>query len=187
MNGTTTVREATTAVGPRLDLACGPHKERGWLGVDLHDLDGVDVVADLTVFPWPWADGTIEEIRCSHFFEHLSGTRRIAFMDEVWRVLKPGGKATIITPYYTSVRATMDPTHVFPPLSEQSFMYFDRTWRRAAGVDHYLGQCDFSARCKLIVDKEWQIANPDMDIKDAARHFWNVVSDIEAELTREDR
>jgi predicted SAM-dependent methyltransferase len=173
--------------GPfKLDLACGPHKASGFYGVDKHLVDGVDLVCNLTEYPWPFEDGSVDEVRCSHYLEHLTGTERIPFMNELWRVLRVGTVATITVPYWTSQRSVQDPTHQWPPLSENSFLYFDRDWRRRAGVDHYLGlTCDFTASFKLSVNPEGQ----QRSIKDlqAIRHEINTVDDLTAILTKVDR
>jgi hypothetical protein len=37
----------------KLDIACGRHKDLGWVGIDIQALPGVDLVHDLNVHPWP--------------------------------------------------------------------------------------------------------------------------------------
>lgn len=46
------------------------------------------------------------------------------FMDEVWRIMKPGGEFVIRVPYAGTVGYYQDPTHV-NPLTEATFYYFD--------------------------------------------------------------
>lgn len=48
----------------------------------------------------------------------------IRFMDEVWRILKPGGEFLIRVPYADTMGFYQDPTHV-NPLTEATFYYFD--------------------------------------------------------------
>lgn len=46
------------------------------------------------------------------------------FMDEVWRVLKMGGKFHFVVPYAGSSGFWQDPTHI-NPISEATMLYFD--------------------------------------------------------------
>ena len=55
----------------KLDLACGGAKKEGFTGVDIADIEGVDIVHDLNIYPWPFEDGSVEEINCSHYVEHI--------------------------------------------------------------------------------------------------------------------
>ena len=79
----------------KLDLGCGRHKREGFLGVDSSPDCGADVVHDLNVIPWPFEDASVDEVNCSHFLEHLDGAERIVFMNELYRVMKPGGLLSI--------------------------------------------------------------------------------------------
>ena len=49
----------------KLDLGCGQNKQEGFTGVDLY-APWADVKLDLFKFPWPWKDGAVDEIHCSH-------------------------------------------------------------------------------------------------------------------------
>lgn len=112
----------------KLNLGSGPTKMDGFLSVDCIDFPEVDVKADLTK-KWPWKNDTVEEVAASHVVEHFTSTERIHFVNELWRVLVPGGKATITTPNWSSCRAYGDPTHQWPPVSEFWFYYLSKEWR----------------------------------------------------------
>lgn len=112
----------------KLNLGSGPTKMEGFISVDNIEFPEVDVVADLTK-KWPWKNDTVTEVHASHFIEHLDASERIHFVNELHRVLIPGGKATIITPYWGSCRAYGDPTHKWPPISEFWFYYLSKEWR----------------------------------------------------------
>lgn len=116
----------------RLDLGCGPGKKQGFTGVDSIAFPGVDVVMDLRQ-KWPWADNSIEEVHSSHFVEHLWNTderpERVHFVNELYRVMRPNAKATIICPYWSSCRAYGDFTHAYPPVSSFWFYYLKKDWR----------------------------------------------------------
>jgi hypothetical protein len=122
----------------KLDLGCGKNKKEGFLGVDSIKFPGVDIVQDLTK-KWQWEDNSVDEVHASHFVEHLEARQRVHFVNELYRVLKPGkrdsggkpieGFATIITPSWCSNRAYGDMTHKWPPVSEMWYYYLLKEWR----------------------------------------------------------
>jgi hypothetical protein len=115
----------------------------------------------------------------SHYAEHTKDLMK--FMNEVSRICMNGAKVTILGPYYSSIRAWQDPTHT-RALSEATWMYFNKVWRRANKLDHYPIDCDFT------VDKMMVFFNPPWDKKSeearvfAQQHYINVISDILVEL-----
>ncbi len=127
----------------KLDLGCGKNPRSGFVGVDSRDF-GQAITHDLRK-PWPWADGSIEEVHCSHFVEHLTAPERIHFVNELHRILKPGGKATIIVPHWGSCRAYGDLTHQWPPVSEFWFYYLSKQWRDSQAPHNDGYTCDFEA------------------------------------------
>jgi SAM-dependent methyltransferase len=112
----------------KLDIGCGKNKKEGFIGIDQYKMDGVDVVMDVRN-RWPYEDDSVDEVHSSHFVEHLTGQERVFFFNELYRVLKPGSKAVIITPHWASGRAYGDFTHAWPPVSEMSFYYLSKKWR----------------------------------------------------------
>jgi len=119
--------------GVQLDIACGANKQTGFVGLDVQPLPGVDIVHDLNVKPWPLPDECAIRAMASHIIEHIppvaldGGKTRflfIEFMDEVWRVLKPGGEFLIAAPHGYSPGYLQDPTHCHA-LNEATFAYFD--------------------------------------------------------------
>ena len=162
----------------KLDIACGKNKKPSFTGVDIWS--GADIVADLEQFPWPFADESVDEVFCSHYIEHTPDL--ISFANELYRIMKVGARAEIIGPYYSSIRAWQDPTHL-RALSENTFLYFNREWRRANRLDHYPITADFDFECSYVLDPEWQGKNED-ELRFAVKHYINVVSDIRAVLVK---
>ncbi|HWF46083.1 MAG TPA: methyltransferase domain-containing protein [Bryobacteraceae bacterium] len=80
---------------PVLDVGCGINKYPGAIGLDRNPHTAADVVADLNHFPFPFADTSFREIRAIHVIEHVADV--IGFMEEVHRLLAPGGGAVIVT------------------------------------------------------------------------------------------
>lgn len=146
----------------KLDLGCGPNKKPGFLGVDQYTFPGVDYVTPLgdRLVKWPFADHSVEEVHCSHFLEHLDQSERAYFMNELYRVLVPGGKALFITPHWASNRAYGDISHKWPAVSEMFFFYLNASWRQqnAPHTDlqwNPLGfNCDFDFGANYNTDPE---------------------------------
>ena len=89
----------------RIDFGCGPNKKDGFVGADAIAFKGVDHVFDIGAERFPWDDSSVEDAHASHFVEHLDAAERIRFVNELYRVLRVGGQATIITPHWASSRA----------------------------------------------------------------------------------
>lgn len=166
----------------RLDLGCGQNPKEGFKGVDKY-APKVDYKVDLFKFPWPFRNESVEEIYSNQFFEHIPKDIRFKFMDECYRILAPEGKMTIIAPYYTSMRATQDPTHEWPPISEASFLYFNKKWREDNKLDHYPVKCDFDYTYAHNVSAEWHARSIEA-AGFAIRNYCNVASDIIVNLTK---
>jgi hypothetical protein len=113
----------------KIDLGCGPHKQDGFIGIDRIAFPGVDKVCNLGCDRWPFADGEVSEGYTSHAVEHLTAIERIHFVNELYRVLIPEGKCTLIVPNWASSRAYGDLTHQWPPVSGWWFFYLKKSWR----------------------------------------------------------
>lgn len=185
----------------KLSLACGDRKPEGFKGVDVARTESADYVQDLLQFPWSqFADNSVDEIEISHFVEHIPhGTDGyhdpfFQFFDEVYRILKPAefdaanpniplrGFATIVSPYYSSMRAWQDPTHN-RALSEASFLYLNKQWRIDNKLDHYPVSCDFDFSYGYLLDPGWQNRNQEAQAF-AIKHYINVVTDIQVQLIK---
>lgn len=154
--------------GIRLDIGCGEHKQPGFVGIDVRELEGVDIVHDITKFPWPLPDNSATVAMCSHLVEHIPPfypdprllglitlllergiiskedvtdyigetdprPMFVRFMDEVWRVLKPGGEFAIVCPHGYSSGFLQDPTHC-NAINENTWAYFDPEEPRTGGL-----------------------------------------------------
>lgn len=97
------------STGKILDLGCGMKKTDGAIGLDMVALPGVDVVHDLNAFPYPFDADTFDLIIARHSLQHLD--RIVLVMEELHRILKPGGELRIYAPHYASDNFNTDPTH----------------------------------------------------------------------------
>ena len=166
----------------KLDLGCGTRKRDGYIGIDSMTLPDVDVVIDLRLTPWPWADNSIDGAFSSHFVEHLTGDERIPFFNELWRVLKPGAEAEIITPDWSHASAYGDPTHKWPPMSKWYLIYLDKQWREAQ-IAHVGYTCDFTHVYAYTPDNAIQGQSTET-VNFAANHYINAVRELRAKLTK---
>ena len=106
----------------------------------------------------------------------------ILFMDEVYRILKPGGRIKVIAPYYNNMRCWQDPTHK-RAISEATFLYFNKQWRETNKLDHYGIQSDFDFVYGYDITAEW--ANRSEEARNfAIKHYTNVINDIHVTLTK---
>lgn len=145
-----------------LDIGCGSNPRNLFnadevYGIDVReDLEKNIICADLVVDPIPFPDDFFEFVSAVDFLEHVPRLiyvphRRNAFvevMNEVWRVLKPGGQFMSFTPAYPHAPAFRDPTHVNIITDETFPLYFDATNRWAAAYGFKGG---FN-----IVSQEWR-------------------------------
>lgn len=104
----------------KLNLGCADALLPGFVNVDCFPGQGVEV-ADLRC-PWPWPDSSVEHVRAWDIIEHLPD--KIFTMNQLWRVLMPGGTAEISVPTTDGSGAWQDPTHV-SFWNRRSFLYYE--------------------------------------------------------------
>lgn len=187
----------------KLDLGSGENPRDGFEGVDFFSPSARHKV-NLCKFPWPWEDSSVEELSSSHFIEHLptvyvkengnfclspedSSDRDLLckFMDEAYRILKPGGIFTIMVPSARSNQGFQDPTHRRFFVAE-SFYYFNANWRDQRKLGHYLCSCDFDLSIYPIMYHHI-FALPEELKADKCNSDWNAVFEWKAILTSRKR
>jgi SAM-dependent methyltransferase len=135
----------------KLNLGCNDTVIPGFFGVDI--VPPADQIVDMEG-PWPWPESCVEEVLAKDVIEHIGDCLhnsenykcaacawawansyypipprhplgRIHFMNELHRVLIPGGRALIETPNAArGVGFFCDPTHKTPWVLS-SFKYFE--------------------------------------------------------------
>lgn len=81
--------------GALLHVGCGRERLEGWVNIDIQDLPGVDVVADVTEgLEFRQARAVFAE----HFLEHLSLEQALGFLEESRRALGAEGWLRLTTP-----------------------------------------------------------------------------------------
>jgi SAM-dependent methyltransferase len=127
-------------LGIKLDIGCGANKQVGFVGMDIRQLPGVDIVQDLETFPWSLPSESVSFAVASHVVEHINPAKGIFlnFMDEVWRIIQPGGQFAIVVPYAGSPGYWQDPTHCNGCIPA-TFTYFDPLAKRPDGSGQLIG------------------------------------------------
>lgn len=188
------VSEPTTAL--RLDLGSGPHPSFGFTGVDSIAFSPEIAQCNLGAYGWPWPDNSVDEAKASHVIEHLTGQQRIAFCNELYRVLKPKAICVVTVPHWASHRAYGDLTHQWPPVSESWFEYLSAMWRELYaphtdeshmrtlnGASGYGYSCDFDVQWSAVYRED--IAIRHRDYQEMARtHYKDVILDMIAIFTK---
>ncbi|MFL4948438.1 glycosyltransferase [Streptomyces sp. MMS24-I31] len=110
-----------------LDLGAAHRKPPGYLGVDQYPGDGVDIVATLPE-KLDLPDDSVGLMRAVDFLEHVPA--KIPLINELYRLLAPGGMLLTMTPSSDGRGAYQDPTHV-AFYNENSFWYYTDNQYRA--------------------------------------------------------
>lgn len=167
----------------KLDFGCGLNKLAGFHGVDAIDFKGVDTVLDLRQTPWPWEDESVEEAHSSHFIEHLDGSERVVFFNELFRVLQWGAIFRMICPYWAHDRAFGDPTHKWPPIGGWFALYLNKAWRDG-NAPHCGYTCDFDCITTAISWDSWLNTRHDEVKSFAMQRYVNSLADITFNLQK---
>jgi SAM-dependent methyltransferase len=96
--------------GPKiLDVGCGTNKYPNAIGMDYNPRTHADVIHDLGVLPYPFADDQFDLIISRHVIEHVPDV--MAFISELHRITRAGGRIRLVTPHYSNPDWPTDPTH----------------------------------------------------------------------------
>lgn len=123
----------------------------------------IDLVWDLNFLPWPWDDALFDLVNARAVLEHLD-IDLITSVNEIWRIMKPGGRLVLKLPYWAHNNSYMDPTHrwfaaletptVFDPdtpYGAKYSFYTERKWKVVKGPK--LNRAHSSIHCTLEVRK----------------------------------
>lgn len=161
----------------KINLGGGNKRINGFKNLDILPLPNVDIVCDLNQgIPLP--DNSVSEVYAGHFLEHINDTLKI--IEEIYRVCSPGAKVEIKSPYFKSIGAFKDPTHV-SFFTENTFDYFDQNKIEAGLIPDYQTKARFrvkkisyiwSSRCLRYVPGK----------KFLMKYLWNIARTICYEL-----
>ena len=94
----------------QINLGCGDKRIEDHINIDIRQSPAVDLIADCLHLPFE--DGSIDAVRAFDFLEHVPNDKRIAIIEEIWRVLKDNGVFEHLTPSTDGRGAFQDPTHL---------------------------------------------------------------------------
>lgn len=98
--------------GVQVNVGAGTYKT-------LHNTTPIDYPQwDANTMPLPYNSRSVDVIHCYHFLEHMSDP--VSILKEFERVLKSGGYANIVVPYYNS--------HLQAKCLDHKSMFNESTW-----------------------------------------------------------
>ena len=106
------------------DIGCGAAKAPGAIGLDLLRCPGVDIVCELTHFPWPIADDAADRLIFNHSIQYLGPFARL--LKEMRRVCRDGATIEIRSPHFSSYNYFTDPHYLFP-LAWRTFDFWSQS------------------------------------------------------------
>lgn len=87
-----------------INLGAGGSKIAGADSVDSSEETKPDIVLDIkNTYPWPIQDGRYQTAYFFHCIEHIEKKYWIRILDEIWRILEPGGLLVISYPEFAKV------------------------------------------------------------------------------------
>ena len=122
-SGTLTTKSEWLGDPQMIYLGAGKHHMAGWLHLDRHPYPGIDIVCDITK-GIPLSDNSVSHVYSQDFMEHLPPEYKVFVINEIWRVLKPGGLMEHFIPNAGSRNDFGSPTHL-SHWSLQQFEHFD--------------------------------------------------------------
>ena len=154
-----------------------------------------DEIVDLEVFPWPWANDSVDEVMLNHVLEHLGREPAVylRIIQELYRVCKHDSMVHIRVPHPRHDNFVSDPTHVRPITLKGLAMFSAakcRTWQAAGAANTPLAlymNVDFEmAHYENRLDPKWQSLYdnglPLEDLQTAMRTNFNVIEEVRATL-----
>jgi predicted SAM-dependent methyltransferase len=108
----------------KINVGCGMNYLDKFINIDFNPEVKADVYCDLTKFPLPFADNSVDYILMSHTLEHIPQNKYYGFLEELYRICKPGAILDISVPHFTSTIAAPMPYH-YTQFGLDSFRTFE--------------------------------------------------------------
>lgn len=104
------IKDLFDGVDIKIDLGCGPKPKNGYYSLDILEISGVDIIADMNQPFDLIPDNSCSHIFSNHSLEHIMNLNTL--MSEIYRISKPDAVIEIVVPHFSNVFAYSDPTHV---------------------------------------------------------------------------
>ena len=106
----------------RLHLGCGANVLPGWVNTDMEPSPLVDYLDATKRFPF--TDNSFAAAFCEHLIEHMEKAQAQFLLQEVFRVLRPGGLFRVVTPSLENfARVALEPDS---PMAQKYLAFFRR-------------------------------------------------------------
>ena len=80
----------------KLNLGCGKISKKGYVNIDMNDFPNVDRVLDIRKLDYP--NESVDIVRMNYVLEHLTYKESRKVLEDIFRILKRGGKLEIACP-----------------------------------------------------------------------------------------
>ena len=148
----------------KINLGSGNKKYEGFLNLDKFEYFKPDILHDLEIFPYPFKDGNVEEIKMVHILEHI-GKDSDTFnnvMRELYRICCNNAKIDIVVPHPRNDDFLADPSHV-RPITTLGLQLYDKDlnfkWKKAGAANSQLAlihNVNFKiVKTTIILEKEY--------------------------------
>jgi predicted O-linked N-acetylglucosamine transferase (SPINDLY family) len=151
----------TNSATKTLDLGCGPAPRNPFYADEVYGVASVPLghrirAADLVIEPIPFESGLFDYVSAFDVIAQIprliyAPQRRHPFvelMNEIWRVLKPGGLFLALTPAYPHAAAFQNPVNV-NIITEETFPHYFGNEQRQATLHGFAGAFQ-------VVSQEWR-------------------------------
>jgi predicted SAM-dependent methyltransferase len=153
-----------------------------WVNVDINPDVHPDVVCEAEDIKSHFAPDTFDEVQIIHVWEHCPDL--IFVMEQIWSVLKPGGKLVVVCPYFTAENAFADPTHRHTisriTYGFLSYPIYEDNAKRGSRMSQLFPECDFDIKRMVAVPCGGEEKFKDEQF--AIKHYFNVVEELQVEL-----
>lgn len=150
----------------------------------IEKLDVIKGVKCPAEFPWPYENGSVKTAECIGVLEYVPGKLRGKFMDELYRVLVPEGTVTMRCLYWSHALAYHDFRVEWPPIADQSFLIFNRDWRKENNKEIDIG-CNFAlSNWAYYWEQETATKNTETQAFHV-KHYLNAVTFMQVVLTKQ--
>lgn len=127
----------------KLNLGCGKKHFADHINLDVVQAVNPDIVHDLNIYPYPFADSRFDEIVVYDVIEHIGDVP--SFMREIWRLGRSGAKVIITTPHFSAANSYTDPTH------QRHLGYFSLDYFTAGHPLNFYGSDGFQVDCRAMI------------------------------------
>jgi len=154
----------------KFDFGCGQNKEKGFVGVDIQEHKGVDIIADFKDFN-EIPDNCASVISSCHFIEHFTIREQHQIMTDWVRILRPSGTLVCHFPDIGKVNPSLDAKwalqYVYGAMknkydchksfntSESMAILFDTFGLKNNKCEDYMGRLHFSKTINRFEDRVW--------------------------------